>query len=103
MICNHLTFSLLFKNLTKAEAQSKEQELIALYKTVDEEFGYNLTIGGEGGTKYLTPEESRKAKNKNSQKYYASHREHYKEYRKKIEKKLFKKRENTIKNTKKKF
>lgn len=37
---------ILFSNLTKEEACAKEIELIAFYKSNDEEFGYNILSGG---------------------------------------------------------
>lgn len=42
---------ILFKNLTKEEAENKEVELIKKYKTLDREFGYNLDSGGRAGKK----------------------------------------------------
>jgi len=42
---------ILIQDLTKEEAKQKEIELIALYKTQDEKYGFNLTGGGSGGYK----------------------------------------------------
>ena len=39
--------NILFQNLTKEEACKKEQELIAKYHSMDREFGYNSTSGGD--------------------------------------------------------
>lgn len=39
--------NILFENLSKEEACLKEQELIALYNSMDNECGYNNTSGGE--------------------------------------------------------
>lgn len=39
--------NILFENLSKDEACTKEKELIALYNTMDNQFGYNSTSGGE--------------------------------------------------------
>ena len=39
--------NILFQNLTKEEACAKEQELIAKYNSMDRNFGYNSTSGGE--------------------------------------------------------
>lgn len=39
-------------NLSKEEAEQKEKELIAKYRTTDRNFGYNLTSGGESGKKH---------------------------------------------------
>lgn len=57
----------MFENLTQEEAQEKEKELIAKYKTnvrrYGDGFGYNLTDGGEGTLGHVVPE-SLKQKNK---------------------------------------
>lgn len=42
---------ILFENLTKDEACQKEQELIKKYKSNDRNYGYNLSEGGESGSK----------------------------------------------------
>lgn len=39
--------NILFQNLTKEEACKKEQELIAKFNSINREFGYNSTSGGE--------------------------------------------------------
>ena len=39
--------NILFQNLTKEEACLKEQELIKHYNSMDRDFGYNSTSGGE--------------------------------------------------------
>lgn len=46
----NFTHEVLFENLDKESAEQKEVELIALYKSNDKRFGYNLTSGGESGT-----------------------------------------------------
>lgn len=43
---NNFKHEILFKNLTKAEAEQKEIELIAIYKSDIHDFGYNLDHGG---------------------------------------------------------
>jgi hypothetical protein len=43
---DNFTHEILFCNLTKAEAQKKECELIAYYKSTDKNFGYNIRAGG---------------------------------------------------------
>ena len=48
---NNFKHEILYENLTKEEAKQKEIELIALYKTQDEKYGFNLTGGGTGGYK----------------------------------------------------
>ena len=39
--------NILFQNLTKEKACKKEQELIAKFNSINREFGYNSTSGGE--------------------------------------------------------
>lgn len=39
---------ILYENLTEDEAKAKEIELISKYKTQNNDFGYNITPGGEG-------------------------------------------------------
>lgn len=39
--------NILFQNLTKEEACKKEQELIAKYNSMNREYGYNSTSGGD--------------------------------------------------------
>ena len=43
---------ILFTNLTKEEAEQKEIELIAMYKSNDRQFGYNIENGGNCGEKH---------------------------------------------------
>ena len=38
---------IVFENLTKGQACSKEKALIKLFNTTDHKFGFNLTVGGE--------------------------------------------------------
>ena len=42
---------ILYTNLSKEEACIKEQELIKKYKTNDNKYGYNNSVGGEIGSK----------------------------------------------------
>lgn len=42
---------ILYANLTKEEAEKKEIELIASYNSNNIDFGYNMSIGGESGSK----------------------------------------------------
>lgn len=60
----------LYSDLTKKEAEQKEQELIAKYKSNRCEFGYNQTAGGDGVREYRHTQEtkqkiSEKVKGKN--------------------------------------
>ena len=44
---NNFDHDILFENLTHDEACSKEQELIGYYNSMNREFGYNSTSGGD--------------------------------------------------------
>ena len=50
----------MFDHLDKEQAEAKEIELIAEWKTQDREFGYNVAAGGEGNHGYVPTEEVRK-------------------------------------------
>lgn len=45
---DNIKHEILYSGLTKEQAETKEIELIAEYKTHDEEYGYNQTVGGTG-------------------------------------------------------
>lgn len=45
---NNLLHEVLITGLTQKEAEQKERELIAYYKSADRDFGYNLDLGGSG-------------------------------------------------------
>lgn len=49
----------LFDNLTEQEAKGKEVKLIAKWNTLDREYGYNATAGGDGLCGYVPSEELR--------------------------------------------
>lgn len=52
---------ILFTGLTKDEAEQKEVELIAYYHSNNVNFGYNMSIGGESGSKgYKYTDEQKK-------------------------------------------
>ncbi len=52
---------ILYNSLTKEEAEQKEVELIAHFKSNDVNYGYNRSIGGESGSKgYKYTEEQKK-------------------------------------------
>ena len=44
---NNFIHIILYKNLTKEDAEKLEKELIIKYKTQDKEYGYNVLEGGE--------------------------------------------------------
>ena len=51
----------LFSDLMKEEAERKEVELIAYYHSNNSDFGYNMSIGGESGSKgYKYTDEQKK-------------------------------------------
>lgn len=57
---------ILFDGLTKEEAEQKEIELISYYNSNNEDYGYNLSSGGESGSKgYKHTEEARKHMSEN--------------------------------------
>jgi predicted GIY-YIG superfamily endonuclease len=47
-----ITHDVLLAGLTKEEAEAKERELIAFYKSDNPKFGYNITHGGEAKGKF---------------------------------------------------
>ena len=47
-----ISHDILFVDLTKEEAEAKERELIAFYKSDNPKFGYNITHGGETTGKF---------------------------------------------------
>lgn len=48
---------ILFEGLTEEEAKAKEIELIREFRTAEDEYGYNITLGGSGTLYYATEEE----------------------------------------------
>lgn len=54
---NNFKHEILFDDLTKEEAEAKEIELIAEWKTNQPEYGYNSTTGGEGVHGYVITNE----------------------------------------------
>ena len=49
---NNFTHEVVLTNLTKEEAEEQERYNIALYRTNQQEYGYNLTEGGFCGTNF---------------------------------------------------
>jgi group I intron endonuclease len=66
---DNFRWEILFESFDVEFLDKAERELIASYKTVDREFGYNITAGGTGGNVWLTltPEEAASAKFKLSE------------------------------------
>ena len=58
---NNFDHIILFDGLDEVGAKSKEVELIAKWKTNDRNFGYNMTVGGDG-TKGHSPSSETRAK-----------------------------------------
>jgi len=61
--------------LSKEEAASMEQRLIASYKANDPSYGYNNSKGGEGGNNQGKNSGTLEYFRENSRKYYEAHRE----------------------------
>lgn len=57
---DNFTHEILFNNLTEAEAKLLEQCYIALYDTTNQDKGYNISTGGEGGNGCERSEETRR-------------------------------------------
>ena len=57
---NNFEHQIIAEKLSKQEADNLEKELISKYKTQNEKFGYNLTLGGEGTCGLIFSEEHRK-------------------------------------------
>lgn len=57
--CN-IKHEILESNLSETEAKDKEKYYIALYKSNDKRYGYNLTSGGDGTCNIIFSEERRK-------------------------------------------
>ena len=65
--------------LSAEDAKELEIKLIAENKSYLREFGYNISRGGDGETKYATPEESHEAYKQHMREYYKNNREKVKE------------------------
>lgn len=54
----NIEHKIMYSNLTKEEAEKREQELIKKYKTIRKEYGYNISIGGNVGQRnsYMSKE-----------------------------------------------
>lgn len=68
----NIEHEIIAQKLTKEDACSMEQNLIAKYKSHDPQFGYNLTHGGEH---YEPNEEWRKRLSESNKRYYREHPE----------------------------
>jgi len=57
---NNIVHLVLMEGLSEKEAKQMEQIMIAHFHSIDPEYGYNLTMGGEGITGYHHREETKK-------------------------------------------
>lgn len=57
---NNIKHEILFSGLTETQAKNKEIELIALHKSTERKFGYNITLGGESGNGHICSNATRK-------------------------------------------
>ena len=75
------------EHLSEDEAKALERNLIVENKTYLPEYGYNISLGGDGETKYLTSEEADEAKRIQHREFYARNKDKVKawnaEYKKK--------------------
>lgn len=56
----NIQHEILFEHLAKEEAENKEIELIAKYRSNQQEYGYNICSGGNGTPSHIVNEETRK-------------------------------------------
>lgn len=57
----NILHEILFTGLTKEQAEAKEIEFIAMYRSNNPEYGYNISSGGEGGNAgVIASEETRR-------------------------------------------
>ena len=64
---NNITHEILEDNLSFEEAELKEKYYIEKYKTYDENYGYNMTVGGLGSNGFKLPDEKKKELSKKRQ------------------------------------
>lgn len=86
----NIEHKILFADLTKDQACTKEKELIKKYKTFNDNYGYNMTTGGDGCLKYETEE----AKEEAHQKRLKKVRQYYNKNKKECTERNRKYREN---------
>lgn len=56
---DNINHEILFENLSSDDAKLKEMEMIAKYNSMNRDYGYNLTAGGDGMLGYTCTEEHR--------------------------------------------
>ena len=68
----NIKHEILFSNLAEEEAKQKEVELIAKHKSADKNYGYNLTLGGDGVKGYVPTEETKQRTKATMKKLYSN-------------------------------
>lgn len=68
----NIKHEILFSNLTEEEAKQQEIELIAKHKSTDRNYGYNLTLGGDGVKGYVPTEETKQRTKATMKKLYSN-------------------------------
>lgn len=64
----NIQHEVLLEHLTKEEAENKEIELIAKYKSNQQKYGYNICSGGNGTPSHIVNEETRNKISNNTKK-----------------------------------
>ena len=67
---DNITHEILFDGLTESEAKELEQYYIQWYNTANRDYGYNITLGGEGGNGFHPSEETKKKISENNARYW---------------------------------
>lgn len=67
---DNITHEILFDDLTESEAKELEQYYIQWYDTANSKYGYNITLGGEGGNGLHPSEETKKKISENNARYW---------------------------------
>lgn len=73
----NIKHEILYENLTIEEAENKEIELIAFYKSNQKEFGYNILEGGDiSRSTYIMSDEVKKKVSSSLKGFYSNHLHH---------------------------
>lgn len=83
----NIRHEVLCEGLTKEEAEQKEIEYIALLKSNDPQYGYNIESGGNSAGKTAEATKARMSESRKG-KYYGNHRKHTEEEKRVISEKL---------------
>lgn len=68
---DNIKHEILFDDLTESEAKELEQYYIQWYNTANRDYGYNISLGGEGGN---ASEETKKKMSENNARYWEGKR-----------------------------